>query len=171
MDLPQFYDEYVDKVYKFFYIKNLNKQIAEDLTSQTFTLFVEQISNKDILDYKKYLYGIMRNIWLQFLRDKYKESLDYLESIDDFETYTKYDVYNFESTELPENRLRIFVDKLPEKQQQVLNMRIYENLSTGEVAKLLGRDKNYVKTTYQRALKSLREMIDMPYVYFMEELK
>jgi RNA polymerase sigma-70 factor (ECF subfamily) len=171
MDLPQFYDEYVDKVYKFFYIKNLNKQIAEDLTSQTFTLFVEQVSNQEILDYKKYLYGIMRNIWLEFLREKYKESLEYVESIDDFETYSKLDVYDFDSSEEPENRMRLFVDKLPEKQQRVLSMRIYENMSNGEVAKILGKDKNYVKTTYKRALKSLREMVDAPYMYLIEEQK
>jgi RNA polymerase sigma-70 factor (ECF subfamily) len=171
MDLPQFYDEYVDKVYKFFYIKNLNKQIAEDLTSQTFTLFVEQLSNQDIQDYKKYLYGIMRNIWLQFLREKYRESLEYVESIDDFETYSEMDIYDFDSSENPENRMRPFVEKLPKKQQQVLKMRIYENMSTGEVAKQLGRDKNYVKTTYQRALKSLREMLETPYIYIMEEQK
>lgn len=171
MDLPQFYDEYVDKVYKFFYIKNLNKQIAEDLTSQTFTLFVEQAQNQEIADYKKYLYGIMRNIWLQFLREKYKESLEYVESIDDFETYSKMDIYDFESSEIPENRMRLFVDKLPKKQNQVLTMRIYENMSTGEVAKQLGKDKNYVKTTYQRALKSLREMLETPYMYVAEELK
>ena len=171
MDLPQFYDEYVDKVYKFFYIKNLNKQIAEDLTSQTFTLFVEQVSHQDIADYKKYLYGIMRNIWLQFLREKYKESLEYVESIDDFETYSKLDVYDFESSELPENRMRPFVDKLPKKQNKVLTMRIYQDMSTGEVAKQLGKDKNYVKTTYQRALKSLRGMLETPYMYTLEDPK
>ena len=169
MDLPQFYEEYVDKVYKFFYIKNLNKQIAEDLTSQTFTLFVEQASHQDIDNYKKYLYGIMRNIWLQFLREKYKESLEYVESIDDFETYSKLDVYDFESSVRPENRMRPFVDKLPKKQNQVLTMRIYQNMSTSEVAKQLGRDKNYVKTTYQRALKSLRGMLETPYMYTVEE--
>ena len=80
-------------------------------------------------------------------------------------------MYDFDSSDIPENRMRPFVDKLPKKQNQVLTMRIYENLSTGEVAKQLGRDKNYVQTTYQRALNSLREMLESPYIYTTEEPK
>ncbi len=164
IDLPDFYDEHVDKVYKFFYIKCLNRHVAEDLTSQTFTLFIEQSNNQQIRDNKKYLYGIMRTTWLQFLRSKYQESLIYLESIEDFEDYATTQVSEFEHSEKPSDQLRSYVARLPKKQRQVVEMRIFEDLSVGETADRLKKDKNYVKTTYKRGLQSLRAMLAAPYL-------
>jgi DNA-directed RNA polymerase specialized sigma24 family protein len=63
MNIGDFYDQYVGKVYKFFYIKTLNRHIAEDLTSQTFIALVESLGSKKIDNPQKYLYGIMRNNW------------------------------------------------------------------------------------------------------------
>lgn len=162
--LPEFYDEYADKVYKFFYIKCLNRHTAEDLTSQTFTMFIEQSNNQQIKDNKKYLYGIMRNTWLQFLRSKYQESLVYIESIDDFESYSESTIDDFEGIEKPTQRLRMYVQKLPKKQRQIVEMRIFEDLSVGETAVRLNKNKNYVKTTYKRGLNSLRTMLAAPYL-------
>lgn len=164
MDLPEFYDTYVDKVYKFFYIKCLDRHTAEDLTSQTFILFIEQQNVQKILDNKKYLYGIMRNIWLQFLRNKYTESLVEIESIEDFETYANNYIDEFESRTHPKHRVKTYVNKLPEKQRQVVEMRIFADMSTKETAKELRKDRNYVKTTYQRGLKNLRKMLKSPYL-------
>jgi RNA polymerase sigma-70 factor (ECF subfamily) len=168
-DLPEFYNLYVDKVYKFFYIKCLNRQIAEDLTSQTFTLFIEQSNHQQINDNKKYLYGIMRNTWLQFLRNKYQESILYIESIEDFEDYSESEINEYEEIEKPILRIRVYVEKLPAKQRQIVEMRIFENLSVGETAARLNKDKNYVKTTYKRGLISLRNMLTAPYLEYTKD--
>jgi RNA polymerase sigma factor (sigma-70 family) len=164
MNLEDFYDEYVDKVYKFFYIKSLNKQIAEDLTSETFVSFLNQIDSKQVEDRKKYLYGIMRNVWLEFLKDKYKTQLNNVEQINNFEQYAAQTIKFFDETEEPISRLQPFVDLLPEKQREVLVMRAYKSMNIKETAENLGKDTNYVKKTYSRALKSLRVMLDKPYI-------
>lgn len=164
MDLKDFYDEYIDKVYKFFYIKALDRHTAEDLTSQTFLMFVESKNNgKEIEDNKKYLYGIMRNVWLQFLRKKYQEAISGLEEIEDFADYSAGEVARFESIP-PANRILPYIDKLPKKQAKVLTMRLVEQKSIKQVATILKKDNNYVKTTYHRALISLREMLREPYI-------
>ena len=89
-DLESFYDIYVDKVYKYFYINCFNRNIAEDLTSQTFVAFIDKSKDLKIDDNKKYLYAIMRNTWMNHLRTKYKESLESIESINDFEDTQKH---------------------------------------------------------------------------------
>lgn len=162
--MSEFYDKHVDKVYKFFYIKSLDRSTAEDLTSETFVAFVSKNNAITISDKTKYLYGIMRTVWIEFLKRKYKENVADIEGIEDFEDYSVNIIDSFEESESPTNRLQPYVDMLPVKQRRVLTMRVLENKSVQETAEELGKDKNYVKTTYKRALQSLRTMLQEPYL-------
>lgn len=164
MDIESFYDEFVDKVYKFFYIKSLDKMTAEDLTSQTFIAFMDKVKVTDVSSYKSYLYGIMRITWTTFLRQKYQTTIAELEDIEQFEVYAESVVSSYQQDDTIHERLRTFIERLPEKQKQVITMRIIEDMSVGEVASQLNRDKNYVKTTYQRGLRRLRDMLEAPYM-------
>lgn len=164
MELEPFYDEHVEKVYKFFYIKSLDKHIAQDLTSETFTVFIEQVESHDVHDYKKYLYGIMRNTWLQFLRQKYQQALVDIEHIEDFAGVVDAHISEFDDAADVGNRLLPYIDKLPEKQRMVITKRLLHEMSISEIAAELGKDKNYVKTTYKRGIKSLRAVLSVPYL-------
>ncbi len=83
----QFYDEYVGKVYKYFYVHCLDRHSAEDLTSQTFVYFLDKIEEGNIDDHKKYLYAIMRNVWADFLRLRYKQAFESLDNMEDIDTH------------------------------------------------------------------------------------
>lgn len=161
MDLPQFYEDHVDKVYKFFYIKNFNKQIAEDLTSQTFIEFMQQMKIQSIDQPTKYLYGIMRYVWIGFLREKYQQEIVAIEGIEDFEDYSTKEVQHYESATSYQRALDLLKD-LPTKQQEVLRIRIVENRSVKETAAIMGKDSNYVKTMHHRALVTLRSRLQNP---------
>jgi RNA polymerase sigma-70 factor (ECF subfamily) len=160
-DLAAFYDLYVDKVYKYFYVQCLNRHVAEDLTSQTFLSFVGKKQNTDIEDDKKYLYAIMRNVWAEYLRKRYTEAVESVEHIEDFEAHTEASVMEFEALSMKERAL-IYIERLPDKQREVARMRLLEELSVGEVAQQLHRSSLYVKTTQHRALKSLKQMLKAP---------
>lgn len=160
-DLEQIYDEYVDKVYKYFYIQCLDRHTAEDLTSHTFISFMEKLKENKVTDNKKYLYAIMRNVWMDHLRLKYKQAVDSIDSIEDFEQHAEQAISVFESKDLKE-RASYFIGKLPEKQAQVARMRLIEGYSLKEIATKLGKNMAYVKTTQNRALKSLRLMLEQP---------
>ncbi len=164
MNLEAFYDEYVDTVYKFFYIKCLNRHVAEDLTADTFTAFLKNVQNTEVQDHKKYLYGIMRHIWTNFLREKYEAQLTDIESIESFEEYATSEITDFEASEEPVSRLMPYVKRLPEKQRAVVMLRAFQHLSVKDAADALGKDANYIKTTYARAIRSLRAIVDNPYL-------
>ncbi|MCA9324216.1 sigma-70 family RNA polymerase sigma factor [Candidatus Saccharibacteria bacterium] len=159
--LESFYDEYVEKVYKYFYIYCLNRHVAEDLTSHTFISFIDKVSENNVADRKKYLYAIMRNVWADHLRSKYKEAVESLESIEDFELHAVRTVEEFESKDTKE-RLRVYLERLPEKQRQIAEMRFLRDMSPNEIAAEIGKDKKYVKTTQYRAVKNLRAMVEQP---------
>lgn len=162
--MKEFYEKHTDKVYKFFYIKSLDRATAEDLTSETFMLFVEEKQRKKIEQPTKYLYGIMRNVWIEFLKAKYRIRMVELDEIEDFESYSDKAIEDFEVSEEPITRLRPYLELLPEKQRLVLTMRIFEERSVKDTANALGKDVNYVKKTHQRALKTLRALIKEPYI-------
>lgn len=163
MDLEQLYDEYVDKVYRFFYIKSLHRHTAEDLTSQTFIAWIESVKINTVDEPVKYLYGIMRNIWISFLKDRYQEGITFIEDIDDFSEFVESSLKEW-NQDAPLLNLHKFVEQLPDKQKEVLVLRIIEDRSTKEVMELLQKDANYVKTTLHRAIKNLRSIVGNPYV-------
>lgn len=163
VDLEAFYDEYVDKVYKYFYINCLDRHTSEDLTSKTFIGFMEKIDSQPVVDPKKYLYGIMRHVWTDFLRQKYKEKLIQVESIEDFAAHSDEQVSEFESVSVKKRALK-YIEKLPAKQKQVAHLRLIEKMSVKETARQLGHTAAYVKTTQNRAIKRLKVLLAAPYM-------
>ena len=155
------YRDNVEKLYKFFYFKVLNKQTAEDLTSETFIALAEKIStlektDKDSLE--KYLYGIAKNKWNMYLRKKYKDNEFDTEDIDDFSLYVQEEITEMESRSL-KDRAIYFINLLPAQQKIVAMLRLIDGLLPTEIAVKISKPLNYVKVTLRRALRRLEELI------------
>lgn len=157
----QFYDDYVEKVYKYFYIHCLDRHSAEDLTSQTFVFFLDKIENNQIEDHKKYLYAIMRNVWADYLRLRYKQAFESLDNMEDIDTHVQQTIDGFETKTLKE-RASLYIDRLPDKQREIAHMRLIQELSPKDIAGQIGRSSFYVKTTQGRAIRNLKKMLDQP---------
>lgn len=153
------YERYMESIYAFFAAKLLDKKAAEDLTSETFMTFVKHARNdEDIENIRAYLYGIAKNLFLQHLKKKYAEPhVSYVE-FDDFAGYVDSTVETTRTKSL-EERILPFLEYLPEKQCEVIKLRLIDKYSLSEIATKLNKDMNYVKTTQKRAIKKLRELI------------
>lgn len=160
-ELEKLYDEQVEKVYKYFFIQSLDRHIAEDLTSHTFVQFIDKVSEKTVEKPKKYLYGIMRNVWAEHLRNKYKASLTSLDMIEDFEEHTESVVTKYESQNMRERAL-LYIEMLPDSQKRIAKMRFIEDMTIKEIATQLNKSVAYVKTTYFRSLRSLKKLVNSP---------
>ena len=158
--LEDVYSTNVEKLYRFFYFKVLNKQVAEDLTSDTFMALAEKVNtlSKDKDSLEKYLYGIAKNKWNMYLRDKYTHAEFSAEDIDDFSHYVASEVEEMECRSLKERAL-YFIEMLPPKLKVVAMMRLIEGLLPTEIAVRLKKPLNYVKVTLRRALRRLEELI------------
>jgi RNA polymerase sigma-70 factor, ECF subfamily len=160
MSLEEVYDTYIDTVYKFFYIHSFDRALAEDLTSQTFLAFAESFDRSDtIREPKKFLYGIMRNVWLMHLREKYRRNEAFIEEIDNFPHYVEKEIDEYQSLPISQ-RAQEFISKLPEQQQRIVYMKLIEDIAIKDIAKEIGKDRGYVKTTYKRGLKNLRKLFE-----------
>jgi len=161
-DIALIYDTQFDRIYKFFYYKTLNKNIAEDLTSETFLTFVNLLNeHKNIDNLNAFIYGVAKNIFMQYLRKKYQEGIPFSAIDNDFEEYAVEFVQEQESVETSEERLLKILHKIPAKQQEVIRLRFIEKLSLDEICIRLEKDMNYVKTTQKRGIKSLKKALEL----------
>ncbi len=157
VDLEIVYEQNVDRIYKFFYLKTLSKETAQDLTSDTFLSFVERIKKNDLINNPcGFLYGTAKNIFINFLKRKYKDQKFWIniEKIEDFQV---------EVSSVNEDKIievaKKFIDKLPEKQKKVLTLRLVEKLSIKKITEILNKNVNYVKTTQKRGIANLRKFL------------
>ena len=154
IELEQFYEVHVQKIYRFFFYKVLNREIAEDLTSVCFLKFTKELSKKEIENPRAFLYGIAKFTMIDHLRMKYKNNETVLD-IDD-------EMLEVEIDE-PENHildyLEMVLPHLPEKQREVLRFRFIDKMSLQEIAMKLQKDVNYVSTTQKRGLQSIKRYL------------
>jgi len=163
IDIGEIYEENFDKLYKFFYYKVLSKDIAEDLTSETFLAFADIIKNSvNIEKPSHFLFGVAKNIFLRYLKDKYRQGIPFTDMGENFEEYCSSFVEEKSSDEeTVEEKLLKYIKYIPDKQQVILKLRFIENLSLKEICNKLNKNMNYVKTMQKRGLRSLREALEL----------
>ena len=160
-ELEQLYNKNFVKIYRFFYYKVLSKELAEDLTSESFMKFLAINKTKqDILNKEKYLFGVVKLVFLNHLRNKYNSIKTIpIETEQDFGAYVDNFIKEVDEEPTPEDLALKFIHKLPEKQKIVVKMRLIEKKSLKEICEILQKDMNYVKTTQKRALKNLKILL------------
>lgn len=159
-DVEVLYDLHFESIYRFFYFKLLNKEVAEDLTGETFLSLTKAAkSNHEIENPRAYLYGIARNLFWKFLRQKYSQPISLDNLPEDFANYVHDFLEEQDQTETTEDVALKFIKKLPPRQQDILYWRLIDKLTLKEIVEKTGKDMNYVKTTQKRGIRKLRELI------------
>lgn len=160
-ELEIIYDLHFKKIYKYFYYKVLSREIAEDLTSETFLTFVDLTKKEEPENASAFLYGVAKNIFMRFLDKKYRMhfvsgiDLNQFGEISDFLS----EIEKMEEKQTIEEYALKYIEKLPEKQKQVLKMRLIDKMSLDEISKALGKNMNHIKTTQKRGIKKLKQII------------
>jgi RNA polymerase sigma-70 factor (ECF subfamily) len=161
--IQKIYEDNFGKIYAYFYYRTLSKEISEDLTSETFLAMARSLrGQKELQNPKSFLYGIAKNTFLNYLKQKYREQLVSLNELENLDFTVHIDEYiqEFPKTEILKELLHKYIKYLPEKQAQIIHLRLIEKLTIAEISERLGKDSNYVKTTQKRAIKSLRKIIE-----------
>jgi len=158
--ISKLYEEEMRTVYGFFMVKTMNRQKAEDLTGEVFVTTMEQLQVKrDIKDPKKYMYGVMKLVWIRHLRQKYDKPVNYIEDIEDFASYTTQEVKNYQDSGLAQKAER-YISALPIKQRTVMELRFISGMSLREICNHLDKNMNYVKTTQKRGIASMKKLVN-----------
>jgi len=150
------YEKYFDAIYRFFYWQtNMESEVAEDLTHDTFIEMVKSIRKfKHKGNFKNWLYTIAKRQLANWLRSKYnlpKSPLfDYLP-----EPESSVDP---EKQEEAAKQVEELLDKLSETERSVIILRYLKNYSVKETATELKISVSNVKVVAHRSIKKLREI-------------
>lgn len=157
------YDAYVTPIYRFIYFKVSSAEQAEDLTSETFLKAWRYLTEKrDIQSLQATLYTIARSVVIDYYRASAQErgnaSLDDVpESFLDDEKSAR--LLQEIDTSFDTTRVLETLRGLKDEYREIVVMKYFDELSTGEIAKILGKTASNVRTTLHRATKSLADAI------------
>ena len=155
------YTAYSKRVFLFLYNMCKDYHIAEELTQETFfQAFKSFGAYKGKSDIFTWLAAIAKHTYYKYMR-KNKMNFENL----DFEKVAEMYI-DSEMCDSPENSYikgelkeaaRRLVKKLPQKYKDVVILRVYAELSFGEIAKVLDISESSAKVIYFRAKKLLKE--------------
>ena len=153
------------RLYNFIYSKVLNKDNAEDLFQETFIKVIKTLKRGVYNEEGKFLPWIMRiahNLVIDFFRKNKRFPA--------FDNNESYDIFQLIKDENPSiekhlidkqilNDLQKIVVKLPEDQREVLNMRLYKEMSFKEISEITGVSINTALGRMRYAIINLRKLI------------
>ena len=164
------YDRYIDKIYKFVYIKVGDIEISQKITKELFLSVVNNINILDIKDdnnFKIAIYKLISNKIKDFYKSRKEEVL--------FE-----DFFDIKSEENIENKEKIsnffnFLFKLKEEQKEIIFLKIWLDISYKEIWEITWKSLEDCKETVFVTLKtininSLNNLLK-PSIEFKKDLK
>jgi len=159
-EFSKIYDQYVEKIFRFVFLKVNSKEIAEDLTSEAFlrTWEVFRQGNPKIGNVSAFLYQTARNLITDYYREKGKVQTISPEArpiADPRENLEKQAILNSEM-----ERIQKALSQLNEDYQNAIIWYYLEEMSIQEVASLLERTVPATRVLVSRAIKALREKLE-----------
>jgi RNA polymerase sigma-70 factor (ECF subfamily) len=146
----ELYDRHVDRVYAYVSRRGGSRVVAEDVTSE---VFEQALANLPKFEWRgvpfvAWLFRIAANALADHWKREGRASHELPPEIPDEREHQDHD-----------RRLSLFqlVDRLPDAQRQVIQMRFVEERSIREVAAALDRSEGAVKQLQLRAIDNLRK--------------
>ncbi len=149
------YDAYNDAIFRFCLLKVSNRELAQDLTQETFMKYWQVMRKGEVLKNERaYLYTLARNQIIDWYRRKKESSLDVLtEAGIDFKGDGAKSITD--TSEAAE--VLAVIQQLDEEFREVLLLRFVEGLSPKDIATQLEESANTVSVRIHRALKKVQE--------------
>ena len=166
-EFSKIYDKYIDKIYRFVFLKVNSPEVAEDLTSETFlkgwVAFREQNSdpkNQNHIDNPPaFLYQIPRNLVVDYYREKGKTQIVPAEDYRIIDPRINLEERANLNSDF--EGVRRALNNLKEDYQDVIIYRYLDELSVPEIAKIVQKSEDAVRVSLHRALKSLKNELNL----------
>lgn len=166
MDTPKeqftlIYDQYIDKIYRFVYVKVSSQEIAEDITSKVFLKGWEAFQNKGeaIANPSAFLYQIARNTVIDHYREKGKAKLvseDNIPQLPDSTNLHEKAVFNEDI-----GVIKAAMANLKKDYQDVLIWHYLDDMPIAQIAQIVDKPEGTVRVMIHRGLKSLKDGLNV----------
>jgi len=155
------YEEYFDKIYRYIVIKIGSQTEAEDMTQQVFLKALQSISSFKWqgAPFSSWLYRIAHNQVVDYLRKKSKRPAIEEDPPDIKDNNRKSDPQQITEHNLSMEQMLNAARQLTAAQREVISLRFTSDLSTAEVARLMGKSQGAIKALQHSAIVALRKAL------------
>lgn len=148
------YDKYIDKIYRFVYLKTTNKEVAEDIVSDVFMSAINNINNFSLnskSSVSSWLYRIANNKVIDYYRTNKQES--------DICDYLDYSTSNDINQDI-DNKNKIkdvisFLNTFKKEQRDIVIYKIWYDMSYSEISELTWKSVDNCKKIVSRILQNI----------------
>ncbi len=150
----ELYETYFDKIYKFVFLKTYDKQLAQDITSETFLKALDKINtfkNNKESSFNAWIYRIAYNLVI----DDYKVANRKVSIEEVLEFWYEADFARDIDNKEKVREIFNFFDTLNPKHKQILIMRFWDELSFKEISELTWESVDNCKKIVSRTMMKL----------------
>ncbi len=158
------YDNYAPRIYRFIFLKVSSPEDSEDLTSETFFKFWQNVKNnrqkKKIDNPRALLYRIAHNLVIDLYRKKSRKEIilnpseNVLAGIKD-----KSDLGAKIKVDSDMEGVKKALSQLKDEHQNVIVWRYLDELSTKEISQILGKSEGATRVLVHRAMNALKKKL------------
>src|SRR5690606_10224295 len=163
--LAQLIERHQSRIYSFIYSKVKDRDLSDDIFQETFIKVINTIRKQNYNEEGKFLPWVMRiahNLIIDYFRKQSKMKMKR-----DQEEYSIFNMMldgemNIENKMIAgqiEDDLHVLIQKLPEDQQEIIRLRLFDDLTFKEISELNGISINTALGRMRYAIINLRKII------------
>ena len=156
MDIEKIYRIYFDDLYRFLLYLCKNKEVAQDICSESFIRAMKNIENIEDSKVKSYLFQIGKNTYYNYY--KKNKRLLLTDKIEDFDQ----ELESFEKDLLYKENLSnldMAIESLENPYKDVVKLRL-NDLSFKEIGEIYKKNQNWACVVYHRAKEKLKILME-----------
>ena len=152
----QIYTLFYKRIFRFCKFNTGNNNVAQDICQETFLKAWKSLPNFSQKggSFQAYLFKIARNLIIDLSRKKKEVSIENYEQVD-----ANQDLDEKLQKQEDIEGVRSALAKLEEKDREIVVLRYFEEMSSFEVAKVVGMREGNLRVRTHRILKKLKEII------------
>ncbi len=156
-DMEQIYKEHAKSVYKYLLSLTHDKDLAEELTQETFYRAIYSINTYNgSCKIAVWLCQIAKHIWYQELEKRKKRQGQELREDISSPEMSPEEAALFESDKIA---LYKAIHLLEDPMREVVYMRMSGEFSFSEIGEILGKNENWARVTFYRAKQKIMEVL------------
>lgn len=152
------YDEYGDAIFRFCIMKVSSREVALDLTQETFTKTWEYISRGGVIEnWRAFLYRSANNLIIDHYRKHKSASLEDMHESTGFVPADEH----LDSEQLAQvQEAHRAIAALPEEYRTIVALRFIDGLNPKEIAAIVELSSNVVSVRLHRGIAKLRDILN-----------
>lgn len=165
MNYIGFYNKHRDKIFSYFYYNlRSDRELAEDLTSDTFLKWFEKIDTyDDNYSFSTWIFTIARNKLIDHYRkEKNDISIDNEDS-QEIEEFTKYEIDFNSKIDIEFKMEDVYgaLERIPSAQKELIIMKYLNEFSTKEIAQISWKSEVNIRKIISRGLQKVSSILEI----------